>query len=38
MLRADISGRGEGGLEHDVPDWIFRRHRERKRGAKGFAP
>ena len=34
MLRADIGGRGERGLEHEVPDPLFGCQRERERGAE----
>ena len=37
VVCADISGRSEGGLKHDAPDWFFRCNRECQGGAERFA-
>ena len=38
MMRADIDGRRKRRFQHDIADRVFRRQRERERGAERFAP
>jgi len=38
MMRADIDGRSKRRFQHDIADRVFRRQRERERGAERFAP